>query len=199
MDNWLGILVYLLCLVASAGALLIGIGLMAFRMLANRGIADREERKPLDLPIVLIVIGGSFISFVVCVTSIGTYNQKQLEIVACQTILLTDSYKLEFRERRDGTRSDQLKEIDTETGVTRSPASGFTQLAVIDDYVIGDSSSGGGYWFIVDLRELRSDRNFSTQEEFAEALGELSLPTTPELIPADTYCDVEPCQPCPIQ
>ena len=196
MENWLGILLYLGCLAASAVILVVGIILLIFRMLANRGIADREERKPLDLPIVLIVIGGSFISFNVCATSIGTYNQKQLEIVACQMVVLTDNYELEFLEHRDGTHSDQLKEIDTETGVTWSPVSDFTQLAVIDDYVIGDSSNRGGDSFIVDLRELRSDRHFFTQEEFTDALGELGLPTTPEMIPVDTYCDVEPCQPC---
>jgi hypothetical protein len=199
MENWPGILLWIFCCsavrVASAGAFLTGIVLLVSRKLANRSIADGEERKSLALPIALIVIGGSITLLYVYSDWKSNYDQKQRETVACQTIVLTDSYKLEFFERRDGTHSNQLREDDIEASSMRTPADDITQLAVVDNYIIGEVRSG--YWFIVDLRELRSDRYFSTQEEFAEALGELGLPTTPEMIPADTYCDVEPCQPCP--
>lgn len=199
MEYWPGFLVcvgcYVAVFVASVGAFLIGTSLLVSRKRANRETPEGEEQIPLALPMTLTIGGGLIALLYVYMVWRSDYNEKQTEAVSCETIILNDTYKLEFVEHRDGTQFTELEEVDVEASSVRWPAGDITQLAIVDDYAIGEEQSG--FWFVVDLRDQQSDRHFSSQEEFAEALSELGLPATPELVPADTYCDVEACEICP--
>jgi hypothetical protein len=185
-------------LVASLTACGRGVWLIASRTKTQDDETGAQKQESSVGPIILTAVGGlSFLLIVFGIWGCNYLARRSAEarvIVECQEAFLSDSYKLDFVERQDGTFFAELEEFSIEQDSIRWPVSGIIQLAIVDNYVVGEEDSG--YWFMVNLDQAQSEHLFPSEEILLAELAQIGITQEPEFISAMTYCDTNPCQPC---
>jgi hypothetical protein len=200
MESLVYFLIIALFLVFAAGlagllSLVVGlIGLVA----ASRSTWEENKSRRVRRASAGCAVLGAFVLLVICAGQLycryslhsAAESKRRYDEAICTRMSVSADHVLVVFEFTDGTTEATLERADgSQCYIYR-----ITSYSVVDSYLLAETPY---HWHLFDLRWAQSIARFDTKAELDEAVSQLGVTHSPELLPVTPECDTRQCVPCP--